>query len=342
MDNSHLIHQSKKIHSVSRDDILTGYSEEVFRLFFRSDFSTGKYYSSPLRSGDSSPSFNIFESSSNPNILIYKDWGGSTGNCIDFVVRKENCTFTEALERINEAIKGKIPKSQPNSKQFKDSNGDNILFFPYMNDGKVSYTDTDTWYWEVLHKTPLSIVKKNRIFSIKEIRINGNSFLHADTKNPIYCYLEVVDGVNYYKFYAPFRKDRKWLSNLGGVATKAIGGLHLLPAYGEELIITKSVKDRTILYGMGFNVVSTQGEDIGIDEEILNDLKARFKVIFLLYDNDYGKTVNTGKILGDKYQQLWGVGRILIPEEIPATDIGELIQRTDKDTLKKLINKWKI
>lgn len=326
----------------SRQRILEEYSDEVFHLFFRSDFVLGAYYNSPLRAEDSSPSFNIFESSNN-RILLFKDWGGKTGNCIDFVMAKENCSFVEALQLINVQLTKKESVKISNTRVYKVDSEEDIKFFLNVDKfGKHTYTQTDIWYWEVLHKTPLPIVRKNRVYSVKEIRVNNNCFIVATHKSPIYVFVEVVDTKHYYTLYAPFRAEKKWLKNIRGVATKAIGGLHLLPGYGKELIITKSVKDRIILYNLGFNVVSTQGEDIDIDKEILDNLKERFTDVYVLYDNDYNKIVNVGKLMGDKYQKLWGVKRILIPEEVKATDVGELIQTMDKTILKKLINEeWK-
>lgn len=326
--------------SYDKTEILEELSDEVFRKFFRADFLIGEYYNSPLRNDDSSPSFNIFESYKKSKILLFKDWGGKSGNCIDFVMLKEKCSFIEALRKINEEIVDR--NTTNNQRVYKTDSGDNISFFLNLDKyGNTTYTHTDIWYWEKLHRTSLKTVKRNRIYSVKEIRINESSYYTTSIKSPIYCILEIVNKVNYYKLYIPLNKDKKWLSNLRGVAETAIGGLHLLPAFGKELIITKSAKDRTILNGLGYNVVNTQGEDIGIHLDILNDLKERFQTIYLLYDNDWSKPINIGKNLGDKYQKLWNVNRILIPDEVHSTDIGELIQRTDRDIIKKLIEKWK-
>ena len=328
-------------HLASKTNILER-SDEVFRHFFRSDYVIGGYYISPLRAGDTSPSFNIFASSS--NVLLFKDWGGNSGNCIDFVMQKENLNFIDALNRIKEVLSSKVTvnTTETQLRVYKTDESKEIAIYPYLDENKQpTYTYTDKWYWEHMHKTKLGIVKKHRVYSLKEVWIDGYNYLTAEHKKPIYFYLEIVDGSKYFTIYAPFKKEKKWLKNLRGVTNRAIHGMHLLPAYGEELIITKSVKDCVVLYGLGFNVVATQGEDIDIHEDILNDLKERFKTIYLLYDNDFSKEVNTGKLMGDKYQSKWDIGRILIPADFKAKDTSEIIQTREPDVVKKLINSWK-
>jgi hypothetical protein len=269
---------------------------------------------------------------------MYKDWGGTSGNCIDFVMHLYNLTFKEAVELIEKDIEvDKAAANKPHTT--KDRSGNQVDIYPYTDGNRrFTFTETDRWYWERLHKTPLSIVLREGCYSIKEVRVKGNSYLASMLNNPIYYYKYPNDK---WKLYAPFNKEKKWLSNLSGVVTTAVGGLDRLPAYGKELIITKSDKDRIVLIGLGYTAINTQGEGIPIDPSIIADLKDRFETIYLLYDNDYNKKDNPGKLLGDKHQELYGVKRILIPEDIQSTDTAELIQRYDKDILVKLLNSWK-
>lgn len=332
--------ESQTTHSASNRSKVLSNSHEVYRRYFRSDFEVGKYYVSPLRAGDNTPSFNIYEDRIDRDILLFKDWGGASGNCIDFVMIKFNVDFKTAMTMIERDIRLDVVEID-RSRTIKD-NDRVIKIFPYMDSrGRYSYTDTDRWYWEHLHKTSLNVVLKEGAYSIREVWIDGASYVAAMRDSPVYYYHYPIEGSNYFKLYVPFIKDRKWLSNLSGVTSRALGGLNTLSAYGKELIITKSDKDRIVLKGLGFNAINVQGEDIPIHKELLNELKERFETIYLLWDNDYNKPTNIGKKLGDKYQDMYDVGRILIPEDMPYTDTAELIQKYDTDILTRLINKWK-
>jgi len=327
------------IHSGSNKyNILKEHSTKVFSKHFRSDFVLGKYYTSPLRSNDKAPSFNLYIDRVDSDIIMYKDWGGTSGNCIDFIMNLYSLSFKEAMELIEKDIEAY--KEESNKPYIiKDSEGNKIDIYPYMDTSRrFTYTETDRWYWERLHKTSLEIVLREGCHSIKEVRIKGNSYLAALLNKPIYYY----KYPNYkWKLYAPFNPDKKWLSNLAGNASTAIGGLSTLPGYGKELIITKSDKDRIVLKGLGYSAINTQGESILIDKKIIEDLKERFEKIYLLYDNDFNKKENTGKILGDLHQKEYEINRIVIPEHIKRTDTAELIQQYDKDILIKMINSWK-
>ena len=65
-----------------------------------------------------------------------------------------------------------------------------------------------------------------------------DSIIKADTR--AYAYGEKKDGMTSYKIYQPNSKSMKWLSNVDKTIHQ---GYTNLPASGELLIITKSLKD---------------------------------------------------------------------------------------------------
>ena len=92
---------------------------EVFQHFLRPHFG-GRYealpakknISSPLREGDSNPSFNIFKTTSGH--WMFKDFGtDETGDCIDLVQRMKQLTFPEACASINHEMGYGLPDNTP-------------------------------------------------------------------------------------------------------------------------------------------------------------------------------------------------------------------------------------
>jgi 5S rRNA maturation endonuclease (ribonuclease M5) len=104
----------------------------------------------------------------------------------------------------------------------------------------------------------------------------------------IYTHKKEDIGFVYYfpddsqKLYFPNRKKgEKFITD-----SKYLQGYHCLPKCGEILIITKSMKDVAVLRSLGIPAVAPQGESSWMSEDILNDLRLRFKTIYILFDND--------------------------------------------------------
>lgn len=55
---------------------------------------------------------------------------------------------------------------------------------------------------------------------------------------------------------------------------------------GDNLVITKSLKDVAVLYEYGITAVAPCSENIFVSDSQYQKLKKKFKNIFLLYDND--------------------------------------------------------
>ena len=55
---------------------------------------------------------------------------------------------------------------------------------------------------------------------------------------------------------------------------------------GEDLVITKSLKDVMVLYEYGITAIAPCSENVFVNETQYQKLKSKFKNIFLNYDND--------------------------------------------------------
>jgi len=65
---------------------------------------------------------------------------------------------------------------------------------------------------------------------------------------------------------------------------------------GDYLVITKSLKDVMALYEFGIPAIAPCSENLFVTEAQYSRLKAKFKRIYLLYDNDLPGVSATRKI----------------------------------------------
>ena len=112
-----------------------------------------------------------------------------------------------------------------------------------------------------------------------------------------------------------------------------------LPAKGENLIITKSRKDALCIWeNTGIPSCSLQAESYLPKEHVVNELKKRFKNVFVLYDNDFNKEVNVGRIAGSKLAEQFGLKQIELPDYLYIKDSSDLCKRDGRNKVKTTIN----
>jgi len=115
---------------------------------------------------------------------------------------------------------------------------------------------------------------------------------------------------------------------------KILFGWRILPETGNVLIITKALKEVMSIYEtLSVPSIAIQSESLIIKENVLEELKLRFKHIVGLFDND-----RQGKIISDKYKEL-GITPIFIKDYKNYTDrIEQDSIENAKNELTKLIN----
>jgi len=329
------------IKEVLTKDRLLDYSTDIFRYYFRSDLIGGKYYPSPFRK-EKVPSFNMYNNK-NKGYLVYKDWGGTFGNAIDFVMRLYNMDFREAMIRI--VVDLRLPFITDNSivdtkLEFKRALTSKKEYDIMPNllgtiDNPL-YDSTDAAYWSKMF-IPTSYLIKHDVYSLLSYYINKLEVRRKEG-NPIYLYLEYYNDKVYYKLYKPKAEGiNKWKSNMTDVASKIYHNIHKIPAEGDLLIITKSVKDNVVLSYLGYNAISGQGEDIPLDVDIIDDLKKRYKQILIFYDNDFSKEVNYGIEAAKREAIKHQLNYIFIPDKFECKDISDLACKMKSITSLKLI-----
>lgn len=324
--------------TVTLDDILD-YKTEIEILEFYLDINDlPVMINSPLRI-DKDPSFKI-DYDENGHIRFY-DFGGLNqhGGLFDLLMSLYKLPFQGVLSKIyDEMIAGKpLEKIERNRgstiKEYKPK-----ISKLDVKVRKLRQYDLDFWMQGGITEEWLKfgdIYPISHMFIIKDDR---EMVIPADRH--AYVYVEFKDGLPTYKIYQPFSENYKWINK----HDKSVWDLWTkLPERGEILIITKSRKDAlTIWANTGIPSTCLQAESLNFKNNVFEQIKARFTKVFILYDNDWDKTENYGRIFGRKVSEQLGIPQIEIPDEFKVTDPFELRSKYGKEifieTINKLIN----
>lgn len=236
-----------------------------------------KKYSSPF-SNDSTPSLS-FHLGNNLKWHCYST--GKKGDYMDLVAELHRENYKDATLRILNDFKvhsnvQSEPKILATDKFVRYDTEIQVVLQDF------SQSDLDYWYQGRIRRSTLDYFD---VKATKQVWLNkgeGPKLIWTYRKdNPIFRYL--INGR--YKIYKPLEQDKqwKWLST-----TKQCDwqGFDQLPATGEILILTKSMKDIMVWYEMGFPAISPCSESQTITSEEITYLRSRFKKIYVCYDYD--------------------------------------------------------
>lgn len=233
------------------------------------DAETGRNISSPLRHGDSDPSFRIYHTDKG---LRFIDFGtGQKGSIIDLVQMLKGITSLEACF---------------------DIVGDDMR--PYLNRGDIIIPKMIRSRKEVLVKIrkpdmediriweewgiSKSTLKRFNVHPVERVWIKGdNGLMMIPCKTRSYGYA-FNDG---WKVYRPFEKTMRFISGI-----EDHQGYDILPDKGDILIIQKSYKDVMFMYECGYDSFAPNSESIVISKDLMDLIRPRFRYIAVWGDND--------------------------------------------------------
>jgi len=316
-------------------------SIDIYQHYISNDIKQIPYKCrSPFRE-ENHPSFNIYINKGN---LLWKDFTlGDGGNVYSFVMKLFGCDFNTALnkikkdllDRLNTSDKPLIYKTKP--KIITSSINLKVYSFKEGIEPKLYFK-----YWNQYKVITKCILIKNKVSAVKYVFLNGKQYCRYDGSNIIisYKWTRKNDDKIYHKIYQPNNLDlsKKWLSNFRGNSRWLIHGLNLIDLSVNYIVITKSVKDKMVLEGLGFNSINVQNEGIQIPNKIIDYLLQHYDNIYLLYDNDYDKLKNWGQIASKNIiKQYPFIKNIKIDGRYKCTDISDFIKKYDIDKSKKYI-----
>lgn len=295
------------------DEILKKVSEWDLWQYYIPGVQLKKKFKSPLRKDDT-PSVALFVSHS--GALLLKDFATSqTMNIWTFLQARYGLNFREVLVTVNNDFNLKLLAKPRMSKPTME-------IFGVVTNEKVEQTEScsikikkrdwsvaDQIYWAQYGLTT-EFLDSRMVKPLQNYWINDNLVYWHSEANPAYSY---EFGGAKRKVYSPFSKKFKFLTNAGD---SIIQGEQYLPEHADILIITKAYKDVLVLQNLGFNSIAPQSESMKISEKFMQNLKVRFDLIFLLYDND-ATGIKFSKKLCDEH----GLIPIFVPE--PTKDISD-------------------
>lgn len=321
--------------NITKELILSRVSEEQLMEHYLGVPVTKGLFKSPLRQ-DRHPTCAFYRNKRGD--LIMKDFGSNfCGNFISVVIEKFNCSYSKALRIIandfgiikDPNIVINKPKLEYTGNKLQETKQAIIQveirdFQQYELDWWASYGITE------------STLKKFNVFSCKNIFLNGNIFYMEKKNQHVYgYYFGIKNGLERWKCYWPYRKTVRFIGNTG---SKHLQGAAQLPKEGGEyLCITKSLKDVLVFYELGIPAIAPNSENLFITDIQYEKLKAKFKNILLVYDNDLPGISNMCRI-----HHIHPELKIAyIPKSLGVKDISEHSKKYGLKETQKLIDKAK-
>ena len=169
------------------------------------------------------------------------------------------------------------------------------------------------------------ILHRFKVYSCSTVFLNGNIYAQSAQHSPIYgYYFGKKENIEQWRIYMPKRKEFRFIGN---VPTKTIQGYKQLVKSGKLVVITKSMKDVMCLYSLGISAIAPNSENLFISDNVLKDLRNRFKYIVVLYDNDLPGIHNMNKIKKEHPELIFQ----WIPRKYEAKDISDFYKKYKKD-----------
>ena len=318
--------------SISISELFEKYSEvSILTTVFPEVTSIPCKICSPFRT-DNNPSFSIFLD--DDKHIRYKDFGESEtkGSLLDLLCKKWNCSFYQVFDKILETMQKQEKNTDINikPKQVKLMTRKESSELTKIQVAVRPWEDYDLQYWESYGITkpwlkyaeiyPIS----HKIITKKDKETGKTSKYIFPADRLAYVYVERKEGNLSLKIYQPFNtKGFKWCSRMDA---SVISLWTKVPEYGDRLIIASSVKDALVLScQLHIPAIAPQGEGYILSETAVNELKRRYKKVFICYDTD-----TPGIEDAKKLSQLTGFP-FIVPDLGTSKDVS--------DYYKSLVNK---
>lgn len=282
--------------------------------------------SSPLRK-DNHPSFDVYMVNGHVRFKDFAD--NSNGGLVDLLCAYWKCSIPRVVDKIITIFNGK--------KHIEIKPAAPIRIYSPKEFSNIQVTirrwrKHDIEYWES-YGVSKDALKYAEIYPIShKIVINerGQRVFPADKY--AYCFVERKEGHTTLKIYQPFnKKGYKWCSKMDG---SVIGLWTKIPEFGDRVILCSSIKDALCVYcQLGIPTLCLQGEGYGISNTAINELKGRYKKVFISFDTD-----ERGVDYGRRLSELTGFQHI-VPDLKDCKDYSDYYKALDnKDDFKKLKN----
>ena len=193
------------------------------------------------------------------------------------------------------------------------------------------WREYDLEYWASFGIT-LEWLKYADIHPISyKIIIKGENKMVFPADKYAYAYVEYKEGKVTLKIYQPFnQKGYKWSNRHD---RSVISLWTKVPEFGDRICICSSMKDALCLWAnTGIPSLSVQGEGYTMSETAINELKRRYKKVYIIFDSD-----EAGIKDAQKLEEITGFTNLPLPKTDKGKDISDLYYYYGKKFLCKTI-----
>lgn len=318
---------------ITKELILSRFSEEQLMEYYLHLPVRRGLFRSPLRR-DKQPTCSFYRN--NSGTLIFKDFAtGQHLNVFGVVQEIFKCDYHEALRIIANDM-GIVRDRELRRNPGKINESPTKITGKEMSKIQVEiqdFTDLELKWWGKYGIT-LNTLKKFNVYSCKHVFLNGNLLAKSQQHCPIFGYYgKKYQGLELWRCYFPKRTSFRFITNW---PSKKIQGYDQLPKEGKLLVITKSMKDCMTLYSCGISAIAPNSENLFVSDNMLNELKSRFKYIVVFYDNDRPGLHNMARIRREHPELVY----ISIPKQYGSKDISDFYKDHGRKETLNLIKKF--
>lgn len=319
--------------NMNLDDVLGTVSESELLHYYLGISEIPCKIQAPYRQ-DNKPSVGIYIGKSGK--VQYLDFATrDSGGVLDLLKKVWNSDFKHTIQRIIEDL----PKFSKGA-EIRQTTGNPNTLVHKLSASSIQckfreWRQYDLEYWET-YGISLPWLQFGDVYPVSRVFYTMDGVTRDfPAEKYAYAYIERKDGQITMKIYQPFSTIRKWTNkhdaSVWDLWTK-------LPERGDNLIITSSRKDALCVWeNTGIPAVSLQGEGYIPKEHIVQELKDRFKHIFVLYDNDFQSDENHGRIFGKGMAERFGLTQIEIPTFYKCKDTSDLCKAYGRETVHNVI-----
>lgn len=266
---------------ISKEDILAKTTEASILQYYLGIKNIPIIMNSPFRE-DKKPSFGMYTSDGNK--IYFKDFAnGESGDSFTLLSKLWGLSFRDTLIKVYNDIPkfsnvAYVNKLNTNKSVHISSNSELKCKIREWNKEDIEY-----WNSYGISKDWLVYADVYPI-SHKIIIRDGKKYTYAADKYA-YAYVERKEGKVTLKIYQPFnKKGYKWSNKHD---SSVISLWTKVPSQGDKICICSSLKDALCLWAnTGIPSIAVQGEGYSISKTAINELKSRYKLIYILFDND--------------------------------------------------------
>lgn len=313
--------------SISKEEIFSKITEiDLVNYYFKVDYLPILIHS-PLRK-DKNPSFAFFTKDN--KTVGWIDFSTKEKGTLLTLLGKYWCkTYDEVLIQISKDLPyiTNVTYNSKHSKRKKVKVSSDSQLLCQTREWK-SY---DIEYWES-YGISLKWLKYANVYPVEYKIIIKDDVAHLFKADKYaYAYVEFKEGRCTMKIYQPFNTQGfKWSNK----HDKSVISLWTkVPKEGDRICICSSLKDSLCLWAnTGIPCINVQGEGYSMSKTAINELKRRFKQIYILFDND-----EAGLKDGISLAESTGFTNLVLPQFSGGKDVSDLMKSKGKEEFLKII-----